>query len=233
MTRNQRNRTNQKKKSFLSSRRRRNVHTKDLSKDDPHSDPNTSDDTKEGTTDFPVYDPSQNDGAKERGGNGYTSLDSDQERSSSADASQDSSSRVLSHIRNGLSPEKLGARLIINEYRLLIATERMQFGLGGRKGDKIGSHVYKMLKYALKVSHNYKILYKDSAKSPFSLELPSAISDKSKETYRRLQDDVLGCIENHISVINIALKSIGGESKSVSLWLKEVMEKTDDFYKFI
>ncbi|KAH9245018.1 hypothetical protein BASA81_017529, partial [Batrachochytrium salamandrivorans] len=66
----------------------KHVHTKDLSEDDPHSDPNTSDDTKEGTTDSPTYFFDQDDGAKERGGNGYTSLDSDQGRSSSADASQ-------------------------------------------------------------------------------------------------------------------------------------------------
>ncbi|KAH9273002.1 hypothetical protein BASA83_004567 [Batrachochytrium salamandrivorans] len=211
----------------------KHVHTKDLSKDDPHSDPNTSDDTKEGTTDSPTYFFDQDDGATGGREDVYAGLDPGQGRSRFVDAPGDSSSRVLSHTRTRLPPEKLGARLLVNEYRLFIACERVQFGLGGKRGDKISNEVYVMLKYALKSSRNCQRLYKDPAISPFSLKLPYTISDKSKETYKRLQDDVLGCIKLYISAINIALKSIGRDPKNVSFWLKGVMEKTNGLYKFI
>ncbi|KAH9245842.1 hypothetical protein BASA81_016647 [Batrachochytrium salamandrivorans] len=63
--------------------------------EDFYLNPNFSDDTGEGTTDSPTYDPNQDLGATGGKEDAHTDDDSDQEGSSFADASRGSSSQVL------------------------------------------------------------------------------------------------------------------------------------------
>ncbi|KAH9273031.1 hypothetical protein BASA83_004600 [Batrachochytrium salamandrivorans] len=209
------------------------VYVKSAFEDDPNLDSSTGDGAEGSSTDFPIYDPNQDDEATGGREDVYTDVDSDQQRLSFVDAPGDSPSRILRRIRNGLSPVKLGLEWVVNENRLFIASDRVRFGLGGKKGDRIGIDTYRILEYALRSSKSFKRLYKNPIESPFSLELPFAISDESKEEYKRLQNDVLDNIKLYISDINTAIHRIFMKPKSVSFWLKEMMEKTNDFYKFI
>ncbi|KAH6561820.1 hypothetical protein BASA62_009566 [Batrachochytrium salamandrivorans] len=211
----------------------KHVHTKDLSEDDPHSNPSTSDDTKEGPTDSPTYDPNQDDAVKERGKNAYTVISNNQQRLSFVDAPRDFSSRVLGYTKKGLSPAKLGFEWFVSEDRLFLASERVSDRLVGKKGTKIGNKVYVILRYTFKISKICKKFYKDPVKSPFSLYLPSAISDESKEIYKGLRDDVLGRIKLYILDINTAIKSTINDPKYVIYELDKIVEKTNDFYEFI
>ncbi|KAH6596655.1 hypothetical protein BASA50_004986 [Batrachochytrium salamandrivorans] len=209
------------------------VHTKDLSEDDPDSNPNTSDGAEEGSANSPIYDPNQSDEAEERRGKVYTVIIHNQQRLSFVDAFGDFSSRVLSRIRKGLFRAKLELELLSNENRFFTAAEGVYLQFGGEKGDEIGNEVYALLVYALKISKTCERLYKDPAELPFSLKLPTRISNKSKKEYKALQDDVLERIKLYISVINTAIESIGRNPENVVSELREMMEKTNAFYEFL
>ncbi|KAH6590652.1 hypothetical protein BASA50_009243 [Batrachochytrium salamandrivorans] len=165
--------------------------------------------------------------------------DSDQEkhvyikRLSFVDAPRDFSSRVLGYTKKGLSPAKLEFEWWASENRFLVASERVSDRLVGKKGTKIGNKVYVILRYTFKISKICKKIYKDPVKSPFSLYLPSAISDESKEIYKGLRDDVLGRIKLYILDINTAIKSTINDPKYVIYELDKIVEKTNDFYEFI
>ncbi|KAH6561630.1 hypothetical protein BASA60_003311 [Batrachochytrium salamandrivorans] len=195
----------------------------------PHSDPNPSDDTKEGTTDSPTYFFDQDRGAKDERKTVHTSLVSNQGGTKFADSSRDSSLQVLDHIRKELSHVKLGFELFYSIERALAAAEEVWYHFGGEKSGRIEWHVYIMLEYALETSHNYRILYEDPARSPFSLELPSTISNKSKKTYMRLQDEALKSIENHITAINSAVEHIFLEPNGVLPELERMMKNIESF----
>ncbi|KAH6567764.1 hypothetical protein BASA60_008901 [Batrachochytrium salamandrivorans] len=152
----------------------------------------------------------------------YTGLGSGRGRLSFVDAPRDFSSQVLGYTRKGLSPVKLGLEWVVNESRLLVASERVSDRLVGKKGNKIGDEVDVMLEYALKISKICKKLYKDPVESPFSLYLSSAISYESKEEYKGLRNDVMDSIKLYISVINTAIKSTINDPKNVVFELKKL-----------
>ncbi|KAH6577967.1 hypothetical protein BASA50_001427 [Batrachochytrium salamandrivorans] len=201
--------------------------------DDFHSTPNTSDDTQEDPTNSPIYVPNQDDKGKGARKKAYAGLVSGRGRLSFVDAPRDFSSQVLGYTRKGLSPVKLGLEWVVNESRLLVASERVSDRLVGKKGNKIGDEVDVMLEYALKISKICKKLYKDPVESPFSLYLSSAISYESKEEYKGLRNDVMDSIKLYISVINTAIKSTINDPKNVVFELKKIVEKTNGFYEFI
>ncbi|KAH6584035.1 hypothetical protein BASA60_001134 [Batrachochytrium salamandrivorans] len=145
--------------------------------EDLYPTPNYNDDTGEGNTDSPTYDSNQDRGATGGREDVHTDVDPDQEESSFADASQGSSSRVLGHIRKGLS------------------------------------HI-----------PEYKLLYRNSAESPFRLKLPSSASDEQRKTYKSLQDEVQKSSKDHISAIMHAVESIFCEPESVVLEFREYDE---------
>ncbi|KAH6565248.1 hypothetical protein BASA62_007417 [Batrachochytrium salamandrivorans] len=195
--------------------------------------PKTIDDIKEGTTNSPVHDPNQDNGDEGERKNVYTGIASDQGRSSFVDTPEDSSSQALGHIGTRLSRAKLNFELFVGGHRAFVASERVHFRLGGEKGSEIGLDVREMLLYALKTSKNYKGLYNDLVKSPFSLKLPSSASDELKKEYKSLQDGVQQSIKNHILDIEMTIKYMFTTPEYVSFWLKKMMEKTDAFYEFI
>ncbi|KAH9267548.1 hypothetical protein BASA83_009938 [Batrachochytrium salamandrivorans] len=174
--------------------------------DCPDLDPKTIDDIKEGTTNSSVHDPNQDNGDEGERKNVYTGIASDQGRSSFVDTPEDSSSQALGHIGTRLSRAKLNFELFVGGHRAFVASERVHFRLGGEKGSEIGLDVHEMLLYALKTSKNYKGLYNDLVKSPFSLKLPSSASDELKKEYKSLQDGVQQSIKNHILDIEMTIK---------------------------
>ncbi|KAH6592370.1 hypothetical protein BASA61_004559 [Batrachochytrium salamandrivorans] len=209
------------------------VYVKDAFKDDPNLDPNPSDDTKDGPIDFPEYVPDQDDETKDERENVYAGLDPGQGRTSFADALGDSPSQVLGHIKKELSRAKLKVGLFYGTCRASRASDKVWLDFGGLKGKAMGDELYKMLSYALETPRNYRILYKDSARSPFRLELPSTIPDESKKTYKRLQKKVLKSIEKHITTIDDTIGSISVTPWRMITWLKVMMSTIDGFYKVI
>ncbi|KAH9273045.1 hypothetical protein BASA83_004615 [Batrachochytrium salamandrivorans] len=167
-----------------------------------------ADDTKDGPIDFPEYVPDQDNEAKDERENVYAGLNSGQGRSSFADALGDSPSQVLGHMGKELSRAKLKVGLFYGRHKASGASNKIWLKFGGTEGSAMGDELYKMFSYALETSHNYRILYKDPARSPFSLELPSTIPDESKKTYKRLQKKVLKSIENHILSISDVIEFI-------------------------
>ncbi|KAH6565246.1 hypothetical protein BASA62_007415 [Batrachochytrium salamandrivorans] len=222
-----------KKYSLLNSRRRRHAHKKGFLEDDPNPDPNYNDDTQKGTTDSRIYFFDQDRGATGGREDVHTDDNSDQQRLSLVDAPKDSPPRVFTWIRGELPPERSGVKWFINEHRLFITSDRVCYGLDGKKGHEIGNEVYRMLEYAFKSSNSFKRMYKDPVDSPFSLELSSTTPSGLKQSYKRLQKDVLDNIRIYTSAINTAIYRIFMKPKSVSFWLKEMLEKTNDFYGFI
>ncbi|KAH6600987.1 hypothetical protein BASA50_001929 [Batrachochytrium salamandrivorans] len=87
-----------------------------------------------------------------------------------------------------------------------------------------------MLIHALKKSKEYKLLYLDPDTSPFSLKLPSSISDKSRKIYRHLQNEVQESSRNHISAIMHAVEYIFFEPYGVVPELENMMKNIDSFY---
>ncbi|KAH6581334.1 hypothetical protein BASA82_001063 [Batrachochytrium salamandrivorans] len=201
--------------------------------DCPDLDPKTINDIKEGTTNSPVHDPNQDNGDEGERKNVHTGIDSDQGRSSFVDTPEDSSSQALGHIETEPFHGNPGVGSAFSELRLLLAPERVYHELGGEKGSEIEQDVREMFSYALGTSKNYKGLYNDLVKSPFSLKLPSSASDELKKEYKSLQDGVQQSIKNHILDIEMTINNIFMTPEHVSFWLKEMMEKTDAFYEFI
>ncbi|KAH6595549.1 hypothetical protein BASA50_005758 [Batrachochytrium salamandrivorans] len=222
-----------KKHSFPNSGQEGYATTKDLYKDDSDSNSNSIDGAEGGPTDFSVYDPNQDDEGKDGMKDVYTGIDSDQGRSRLSNALGDSPSQVLGHIKNRLYRAKEGFRFFASKQRAADAASEVWYKFGGAEGIEMGDKVYTLLKYALKVSRFYKILYKDSARSPFRLQLPSTIPNGSKKIYKRLQKEVLKSIEKHITAINDAIESIDELPMQMVIWLKKMMNTVDDFYKAV
>ncbi|KAH6597135.1 hypothetical protein BASA50_004668 [Batrachochytrium salamandrivorans] len=169
--------------------------------EDFYLNPNFSDDTGEGTTDSPTYDPNQDLGATGGKEDAHTDDDSDQEGSSFADASRGSSSQVLGRIRKELFRAKHGLGLLYRLDMAFAAFKQVWDHFGGREGHTIGWNAFRMHEYALKKSQEYKLLYKNSVESPFILKLPSSASNEQRKTYKRLQKEVHKSSKNHISAI--------------------------------
>ncbi|KAH6594122.1 hypothetical protein BASA61_004111 [Batrachochytrium salamandrivorans] len=79
----------------------------------------------------------------------------------------------------------------------------------------------------------YKLLYRDPAKSPFILKLPSSASDEQRRIYKSLQDEVHKSIKNHISAIMHAADRIFTRPESVLPELESMLSSADRFYVFI
>ncbi|KAH6601401.1 hypothetical protein BASA61_001977 [Batrachochytrium salamandrivorans] len=212
----------------------KHVHTKDLSGDDFDSDPSSSDGAEGSSTDFPDYVHDQDDEDQGARNNVYTGLGSNQRRLSFADASGDSSSRVLGGMMQRLSPAKLRLILLLSKHRASTASDRVKLHFNGKEGDKIRADVYRLLSHALKSSMHYKGLYLNPVKTPFSLKLlPFAIPDKLKKIYKDLQNEVLGYIKNHILTIETAIETIITAPKSVVSILETIVKTAEDFYMSI
>ncbi|KAH9263719.1 hypothetical protein BASA83_012868 [Batrachochytrium salamandrivorans] len=190
------------------------VYVKGFYKDDPNPDPNPIDGTGEGPANFPEYAPDQDNKGKDERENVYTGLDVDQGRSNFADALRDSPSQAFSHIKNRPSRAKLELGLALSKESALTSSDTVASRLGGEKGVAIG-------------------LYKDFAKSPFGLKLPSSTLSGLKKGYNGLQDDVLGRIELYISAIKAVIEQTSISPKNVIFLLEKMIESTDNFYGFI
>ncbi|KAH6566578.1 hypothetical protein BASA50_004906 [Batrachochytrium salamandrivorans] len=201
--------------------------------DYPNPDSSSIDDTGEGSTAFPVYDPSQDDEDKGGRKNVYMGIDSNQDRLSFADALGDSPSQGLGHIKKELFRAKPKLELFFTKQRALTSSEKVADQLDGGEGIAIGLELYRLFSYALKTTKNYQILYKNPIKSPFRLETPSSTPDELKQKYKSLQDDVLERIKKHILIIRAAVECIAVGPKHVIYWLEKLMIQTDKFYTFI
>ncbi|KAH6564650.1 hypothetical protein BASA60_010201 [Batrachochytrium salamandrivorans] len=200
----------------------------------PNSGQKGSSDGAEGSsTDFPDYDPEQDDEDQGARNNVYSGLDSGQRRPSFADALGGSPSQVFDHIKNGLSRAKQGAKLFASRQRALDASDKVRLHFGGIEGKAIGDEVYEMLKYAAKTSQGYKELYSNPGTSPFRLELLSSTPYNLKEQYKHLQRGVKKSIKAHISGINDAAGYISAEPTYVMFRLESIMETVDNFYKVV
>ncbi|KAH9268037.1 hypothetical protein BASA83_009542 [Batrachochytrium salamandrivorans] len=232
----QKKRNKSNKYSTLDSRRQEKyVHRKIVSEVDFYSNPNPNynDDTKEGSTDSHTYESNQNSGATGGRKDVHTDDDLDQEGSSFADASRDPSSQVLGHIRKGLYRAKHEVKLVYKLGRIETAYKKVWHYIGGSNGHTIAWDAYRMLTYALKKSKEYKLLYRDPAKSPFILKLPSSASDEQRRIYKSLQDKVHKSIKNHISAIMHAADRIFTRPESVLPELESMLSSADRFYVFI
>ncbi|KAH6602520.1 hypothetical protein BASA61_001034, partial [Batrachochytrium salamandrivorans] len=193
------------------------VHRKGGFGEDSNPNPNYNDDTQESNTDSHTYLFDQNRGATGGREDVHTDVDLDQEESSFADSPQGSSSRVLGHIRKGLYRAKHGFRLFARLEKAFTTFKQVWDHFDDKGGHTIGRHTYRMLEYALKKSHEYKLLYKNSAESPFILKLPSSASDEQRGIYKSLQNDAQKSIKNHILDIMHAVESILTRPGSVVL----------------
>ncbi|KAH9248822.1 hypothetical protein BASA81_013479 [Batrachochytrium salamandrivorans] len=209
------------------------VYREDLSENDFDSDSSSSDGAEGSSTDFPDYDPEQDDEDQGARNNVYSGLDSGQRRPSFADALGGSPSQVFDHIKNGLSRAKQGAKLFSSRQRALDASDKVRLHFGGIEGKLIGEEVYAMLRCAAKTSQGYQGLYNDPGTSPFGLTLPSVISYNLKEQYESLQKDVKKSIKAHITAINDAAGYISAEPTYVVEWLESMMETLDNFYQVV
>ncbi|KAH6574659.1 hypothetical protein BASA62_002369 [Batrachochytrium salamandrivorans] len=201
--------------------------------EDFYLNPNFSDDTGEGTTDSPTYDPNQDLGATGGKEDAHTDDDSDQEGSSLTDASRGSSSQVFGRIRKELYRVKYGLGLLYRLERAFAAFDEVLHHFGGHKGHTIGWNAFRMHQYALKKSREYEILYRDPAKSPFILKLPSSASNEQRKTYKRLQKEVHKSSKNHISAIVHAVDRTFVRPGSVLSELEDMMKTIDSVYKSI
>ncbi|KAH6599423.1 hypothetical protein BASA61_002585 [Batrachochytrium salamandrivorans] len=201
--------------------------------EDFYLNPNFSDDTGEGTTDSPTYDPNQDLGATGGKEDAHTDDDSDQEGWSFADASRGSSSQVLGRIRKELFRAKHGLGLLYRLDMAFAAFKQVWDHFGGREGHTIGWNAFRMHQYALKKSQEYKLLYKNSVESPFILKLPSSASNEQRKTYKRLQKEVHKSSKNHISAIVHAVDRTFVRPGSVLSELENMMKTIDSVYKSI
>ncbi|KAH6581555.1 hypothetical protein BASA61_009012 [Batrachochytrium salamandrivorans] len=183
-----------------------------------------------GPTDSYTYVPNQDRGATGESEDAHIGLGSGQGKSRFGDAPGGSSSRVLGSIKKKLSRTKHGVGLLYRLERASAASKSVKSYFGGKKGDEIKWHVHEMLIHALKKSKEYKLLYLDPDTSPFSLKLPSSISDKSRKIYRHLQNEVQKSSRNHISAIMHAVEYIFFEPYGVVPELENMMKNIDSFY---
>ncbi|KAH6571490.1 hypothetical protein BASA62_003811, partial [Batrachochytrium salamandrivorans] len=221
------------KKSVPNSDKEKFVYREDLSKDDPHSDPNPIDGIGECPTGFPEYDPSQDDEDKGRRKKAYAKIDSDQQRLIFSDAPGDSPSQTLGGIKKVLSRVKLGHELLSTKQRASAASNGVADHFGGGEGKEIGVALYKMLKYMAKTAWGYQELYNNPDTSPFYLELLPSTPDEPKQKYKWLQANVPKHIKEHISAINTAIEYIIAAPVYVIAWLEELMSSADSFYMSI
>ncbi|KAH9273752.1 hypothetical protein BASA83_003745 [Batrachochytrium salamandrivorans] len=218
---------------FLQKRSANCVYVKGNFGEDLYPTPNYNDDTGESNTYSPTYDSNQDRGATGGREDVHTDVDPDQEESSFTDASQGSSFQVLGHIRKGLSHVKHRPGLVHRLNRALTTFKQVWRHIGGNGGRTIGWHIYSMFIHALYRSHEYKLLYKNSAESPFILKLPSSASDEQRRIYKSLQDEVHKSIKDHISAIMHAVDRIFTRPGSVVLELESIISSADRFYVFI
>ncbi|KAH6586370.1 hypothetical protein BASA50_000543 [Batrachochytrium salamandrivorans] len=226
----QKKRDKSNKYSTLDSQQDKYVHRKGGFGEDLYPGPNPNDDTKESNTDSHTYLFDQNRGATGGREDVHTDVDLDQERSSFADASRGSFSRVLGHIRKGLYRTKHEVKLFFITEMAFATYKKVWHHFGDPDGYTIGWDVFKMLEYALYRSNSYKRLYKTPFESPFIIKLPSSASDEQRETYKILQDEVHKSIKNHISAIMHALNFIFTRPESVLLELESMLSSADRFY---
>ncbi|KAH6599003.1 hypothetical protein BASA50_003323 [Batrachochytrium salamandrivorans] len=99
-------------------------------------DPSSSDGAEGSSTDFPDYVHDQDDEDQGARNNVYTGLGSDPRRLSFADASGDSSSRVLGGMMQRLSPAKLGLILLLSKHRASTASNRVKLHFNGLQNEK-------------------------------------------------------------------------------------------------
>ncbi|KAH6588832.1 hypothetical protein BASA50_010475 [Batrachochytrium salamandrivorans] len=222
-----------KKKSVKSKTSVPSSSQENLFRNDSDSDSNPSDDTQEGPTGFPDYDPKQDDEDQGARNNVYAGLGSGRRRSRLSDAFGGSPSQTLGGIKKRLSRAKLGAKLFYSSQRAFAASEVLKVQFPGEEGKAIGDEVYKMLEYMAKTSQGYKELYSNPGTSPFRLELLSSTPYNLKEQYKHLQRGVKKSIKDHISATDDATGNISTEPAHVITWLEKIMETVDNFYKVV
>ncbi|KAH9274596.1 hypothetical protein BASA83_002780, partial [Batrachochytrium salamandrivorans] len=204
--------------------------TKDAFEDNFCLNPNSNPDTGGGPTDSYIYIPNQDRGATGESEDAHIGLGSGRGKSRFDDAPGGSSSQVLGSIKKRIFRTKHEAGLLYRLNRASAASKSVKSYIGGSNGRTIAWHVHEMLIHALKKSKEYKLLYLDPDTSPFSLKLPSSISDKSRKIYRHLQNEVQESSRNHISAIMHAVEYIFFEPYGVVPELENMMKNIDSFY---
>ncbi|KAH6564649.1 hypothetical protein BASA60_010200 [Batrachochytrium salamandrivorans] len=190
------------------------VYREDLSENDFDSDSSSSDGAEGSSTDFPDYDPEQDDEDQGARNNVYSGLDSGQRRPSFADALGGSPSQVFDHIKSGLSRAKQGAKLFSSRQRALDASDKVRLHFGGIEGKLIAepTYVVEWLESMMETLDNFYQVVLDA-----------------KSKYRRLAE-LLGMSDTRrLEDLKMHIKAVGAYQNNISEYFDTIKKMVEDY----
>ncbi|KAH9248823.1 hypothetical protein BASA81_013480 [Batrachochytrium salamandrivorans] len=173
------------------------VYREDLSENDFDSDSSSSDGAEGSSTDFPDYDPEQDDEDQGARNNVYSGLDSGQRRPSFADALGGSPSQVFDHIKNGLSRAKQGAKLFASRQRALDASDKVRLHFGGIEAEP--TYVMFRLESIMETVDNFYKVVLDAEPKYCRLAELLGMSDTKRLEDLEAHIKAVGAYKNNIS----------------------------------
>ncbi|KAH9249176.1 hypothetical protein BASA81_013136 [Batrachochytrium salamandrivorans] len=215
------------------------LETEDLSENDFDSDSSSSDGAEGSSTDFPDYDPEQDDEDQGARNNVYSGLDSGQRRPSFADALGGSPSQVFDHIKSGLSRAKQGAKLFSSRQRALDASDKVRLHFGGieeqyeslQKDVKksIENHITAINDAAgyISAEPTYVVEWLESMMETLDNFYQVVLDAKSK--YRRLAE-LLGMSDTRrLEDLKMHIKAVGAYQNNISEYFDTIKKMVEDY----